>query len=253
MTRGASFYKRRADRPSPGADVEDEVARANVRVGDELPCGLFSDPMPTPSGARPSDGHDAPSPSSCEEYDGVRHPRRTSFLTCSSCQLPPRSAWRTGYAKTCAEDLHDLRVKRRRSKENSTPVAPVVPGTRRYPEARLRRLRPDTLIYSYEWFEDDQRVLDAVAPTRLGRSPCRSAGRLPTRPFRLNDSARHRDTPRPWSVGMGSAARMESQFRPGAAGRRRSRRGECEYVDKLGAAPGPGGAGCGWPWAWYPA
>jgi hypothetical protein len=31
-----------------------------------------------------------------------------------------------------------------------------------YPTARLRRLRPDTLVYSYEWFEDDHRVIDAV-------------------------------------------------------------------------------------------
>lgn len=30
------------------------------------------------------------------------------------------------------------------------------------PTARLRRLRPDTLVYSYEWFEDDHRVTDAV-------------------------------------------------------------------------------------------
>lgn len=30
------------------------------------------------------------------------------------------------------------------------------------PTARLRRLRPDTLVYSYEWFEDDERVIDAV-------------------------------------------------------------------------------------------
>jgi hypothetical protein len=29
------------------------------------------------------------------------------------------------------------------------------------PTARLRRLRPDTLVYSYEWFEDDGRVVDA--------------------------------------------------------------------------------------------
>jgi hypothetical protein len=31
-----------------------------------------------------------------------------------------------------------------------------------HPTARLRRLRPDTLVYSYEWFEDDDRVIDAV-------------------------------------------------------------------------------------------
>lgn len=30
------------------------------------------------------------------------------------------------------------------------------------PTARLRRLRPDTLVYSYEWFEDDHQVIDAV-------------------------------------------------------------------------------------------
>lgn len=30
------------------------------------------------------------------------------------------------------------------------------------PDARLRRLRPDTLVYSYEWFEDDPLVLQAV-------------------------------------------------------------------------------------------
>lgn len=30
------------------------------------------------------------------------------------------------------------------------------------PTARLRRLRPDTLVYSYEWFEDDDRVIGAV-------------------------------------------------------------------------------------------
>jgi hypothetical protein len=30
------------------------------------------------------------------------------------------------------------------------------------PYARLRRLRPDGQLYSYEWFEDDQRVVDAV-------------------------------------------------------------------------------------------
>ena len=30
------------------------------------------------------------------------------------------------------------------------------------PTARLRRLRPDTRTYSYEWFEDDSRVIDAV-------------------------------------------------------------------------------------------
>lgn len=32
-----------------------------------------------------------------------------------------------------------------------------------YPDARLRRLRADTLVYSFEWFEDDERVVDAVA------------------------------------------------------------------------------------------
>ena len=31
-----------------------------------------------------------------------------------------------------------------------------------HPSARLRRLRPDTQVYSYEWFEDDHRVIDAV-------------------------------------------------------------------------------------------
>lgn len=31
-----------------------------------------------------------------------------------------------------------------------------------HPTARLRRLRPDTLVYSYEWFEDDPRVIGAV-------------------------------------------------------------------------------------------
>lgn len=31
-----------------------------------------------------------------------------------------------------------------------------------HPTARLRRLRPDTRVYSYEWFEDDPRVIDAV-------------------------------------------------------------------------------------------
>src|SRR6266508_6994893 len=30
------------------------------------------------------------------------------------------------------------------------------------PSARLRRLRPDSLVYSYEWFEDDARVLEAI-------------------------------------------------------------------------------------------
>lgn len=30
------------------------------------------------------------------------------------------------------------------------------------PSSRLRRLRPDSLVYSYEWFEDDTRVLEAV-------------------------------------------------------------------------------------------
>jgi hypothetical protein len=30
------------------------------------------------------------------------------------------------------------------------------------PQARLRRLRPDTLVYSFEWFEDDDRILQAV-------------------------------------------------------------------------------------------
>jgi hypothetical protein len=30
------------------------------------------------------------------------------------------------------------------------------------PGARLSRLRPDSLVYSFEWFEDDSRVLDAV-------------------------------------------------------------------------------------------
>lgn len=30
------------------------------------------------------------------------------------------------------------------------------------PSDRLRRLRPDTLVYSYEWFEDDSRVVEAV-------------------------------------------------------------------------------------------
>jgi hypothetical protein len=30
------------------------------------------------------------------------------------------------------------------------------------PSDRLRRLRPDTLVYSYEWFEDDPRVIEAV-------------------------------------------------------------------------------------------
>lgn len=30
------------------------------------------------------------------------------------------------------------------------------------PSVRLRRLRPDNLVYSYEWFEDDPRVLEAV-------------------------------------------------------------------------------------------
>ncbi|MGQ0608184.1 MAG: hypothetical protein ACT4OQ_06965 [Chloroflexota bacterium] len=32
------------------------------------------------------------------------------------------------------------------------------------PSARLRRLRPDSLVYSYEWFEDDARVLEAIEP-----------------------------------------------------------------------------------------
>jgi hypothetical protein len=35
------------------------------------------------------------------------------------------------------------------------------------PTARLRRLRPDTLVYSYEWFEDDQRVINAVGQWAL--------------------------------------------------------------------------------------
>lgn len=30
------------------------------------------------------------------------------------------------------------------------------------PSARLRRLRPDSLVYSYEWFEDDARVREAI-------------------------------------------------------------------------------------------
>jgi hypothetical protein len=30
------------------------------------------------------------------------------------------------------------------------------------PTLRLRRLNPDGLLYSYEWFEDDQRVIDAI-------------------------------------------------------------------------------------------
>lgn len=30
------------------------------------------------------------------------------------------------------------------------------------PTDRLRRLRPDTLVYSYEWFEDDPKVIEAV-------------------------------------------------------------------------------------------
>ena len=45
------------------------------------------------------------------------------------------------------------------------------------PNARLRRLRPDPLVYSYEWFEDDHassrshRTLRAVARARMaGRS-----------------------------------------------------------------------------------
>jgi hypothetical protein len=32
----------------------------------------------------------------------------------------------------------------------------------REPSARLRRLRPDTLVYSYEWFENDERVIRAI-------------------------------------------------------------------------------------------
>ena len=55
-----------------------------------------------------------------------------------------------------------------------------------YPEARLRRLRPDTLVYSYEWFEDDHRVTDAVdqwalrpvtLPPRMGAREGRPVGR----------------------------------------------------------------------------
>jgi hypothetical protein len=30
------------------------------------------------------------------------------------------------------------------------------------PHSRLRRLRPDTRVYSFEWFEDDESVLNAV-------------------------------------------------------------------------------------------
>ena len=30
------------------------------------------------------------------------------------------------------------------------------------PTDRLRRLGPDTLVYSYEWFEDDPKVIEAV-------------------------------------------------------------------------------------------
>jgi hypothetical protein len=32
----------------------------------------------------------------------------------------------------------------------------------RDPSARLCRLRPDTLVYSYEWFADDERVIHAI-------------------------------------------------------------------------------------------
>jgi hypothetical protein len=60
------------------------------------------------------------------------------------------------------------------------------------PQARTRRLRPDTMVYSYEWFEDDPSILEAVervaphpvtlphgwtlahaaiAPERLGETP----------------------------------------------------------------------------------
>ena len=30
------------------------------------------------------------------------------------------------------------------------------------PSARLRRLRPDTSVYSYEWFVDDPQIVEAV-------------------------------------------------------------------------------------------
>ena len=31
-----------------------------------------------------------------------------------------------------------------------------------HPTARLRRLRPDSRVYSYEWFEDDPRVIESI-------------------------------------------------------------------------------------------
>ena len=37
------------------------------------------------------------------------------------------------------------------------------------PSARLRRLRPDTSVFSYEWFVDDPRIVDAVE--RYATSP----------------------------------------------------------------------------------
>ena len=47
-----------------------------------------------------------------------------------------------------------------RHASSSRPSSPL-------PSARLRRLRPDTLVYSYEWFEDDPIVIEAVEGSAL--------------------------------------------------------------------------------------
>ena len=55
-----------------------------------------------------------------------------------------------------------------RAVRGAAPVRAELVG----PSDRLRRLRPDTLVYSYEWFEDDPRVVEAgdryaLAPVTL--------------------------------------------------------------------------------------
>jgi len=78
----AAFDQRRSDRARSGADIDDKITRADARVVDELNRGVVSEPMPSPAGARPAGGHDAPSQSSsggslhraghwCERFTGA--------------------------------------------------------------------------------------------------------------------------------------------------------------------------------------
>jgi len=66
------------------------------------------------------------------------------------------SAWSLAHATSQLEEVASWRLTEQY--EARLQFAPEFAE----PAARLRRLRPDTLVYSYEWFEDDERVVQAV-------------------------------------------------------------------------------------------